>query len=41
MALAVLQPDVVSFAGVAPTLVYLKAENRVISLAGLATLKVR
>lgn len=35
MALAVLQPDVVSFAGVAPTLVYLKAENLVISLAGL------
>jgi gamma-glutamyltranspeptidase/glutathione hydrolase len=35
MALAVLQPDVVSFAGVAPTLVYLKSENRVISLAGL------
>jgi gamma-glutamyltranspeptidase/glutathione hydrolase len=34
-ALAVLQPDVVSFSGVAPTLVYLKAENRVISLAGL------
>jgi gamma-glutamyltranspeptidase/glutathione hydrolase len=35
MALSVLQPDVVSFAGVAPTLVYLRAENRVISLAGL------
>ncbi len=35
MALAVLQPDIVSFAGVAPTLVYLKAENRVLSLAGL------
>lgn len=35
MALAVLQPDVVSFAGVAPTLVYLKAERKVISLAGL------
>ena len=35
MALAVLQPDVVSFAGVAPTLIYLKSENRVISLAGL------
>jgi gamma-glutamyltranspeptidase/glutathione hydrolase len=34
-ALAVLQPDVVSFAGVAPTLIYLKAENRVVSLAGL------
>jgi gamma-glutamyltranspeptidase / glutathione hydrolase len=35
MALAVLQPDVVSFAGVAPTLVYLKEEGKVISLAGL------
>ena len=35
LALAVLQPDVVSFAGVAPTLVYLKAEKRVVSLAGL------
>ncbi len=35
MALAVLQPDMVSFAGVAPTLIYLKNENRVISLAGL------
>lgn len=35
MALAVLQPDVVSFAGVAPTLVYLAGEKRVISLAGL------
>ncbi|MGQ0655009.1 MAG: gamma-glutamyltransferase family protein, partial [Betaproteobacteria bacterium] len=34
-ALAVLQPDVVSFAGVAPTLVWLKAEKRVVSLAGL------
>jgi gamma-glutamyltranspeptidase/glutathione hydrolase len=34
-ALAVLQPDVVSFAGVAPTLIYLKGENRVISIAGL------
>src|SRR5262249_3455528 len=34
-ALGVLQPDIVSFAGVAPTLIYLKAENRVISLAGL------
>lgn len=34
-ALSVLQPDVVSYAGVMPTLVYLKAENRVISLAGL------
>ena len=35
MALAVLQPDMVSFAGVAPTLVYLREENRVVSLAGL------
>jgi gamma-glutamyltranspeptidase/glutathione hydrolase len=35
MALAVLQPDIVSFAGVAPTLIYLAAENRVVSLAGL------
>lgn len=35
MALAVVQPDIVSFAGVAPTLVYLARENRVISLAGL------
>jgi len=35
MALAVLQPDIVSFAGVAPTLVYLKDEGRVVSLAGL------
>src|ERR1043166_5721796 len=35
MALAVLSPDIVSFAGVAPTLIYLKAEDRVVSLAGL------
>src|SRR6188474_2978961 len=35
MALAVLQPDIVSFAGVAPTLIYLEKEDRVISLAGL------
>src|SRR6185369_6976926 len=35
MALAVLQPDIVSFAGVAPTLIYLESEDRVISLAGL------
>ncbi len=35
MALAVLQPDIVSFAGVAPTLIYLKEEDRVVSLAGL------
>ena len=35
MALSILQPDMVSFAGVAPTLIYLKKEDRVISLAGL------
>ena len=35
MALAMLQPDMVSFGGVAPTLIYLKKEDRVISLAGL------
>lgn len=35
MALAVLQPDIVSFAGVAPTLIYLAGEDRVVSLAGL------
>jgi gamma-glutamyltranspeptidase/glutathione hydrolase len=35
MALAVLQPDIVSFAGVAPTLIFLEKEDRVISLAGL------
>src|SRR3954465_1083451 len=35
MALAVLQPDMVSFAGVAPTLIHSAKENRVVSLAGL------
>lgn len=35
MALAVLQPDVVSFAGVAPTLVYMKRDQSVTSLEGL------
>lgn len=35
MALAVLQPDMVSIAGVAPTLIYLKQEDCVVSLAGL------
>ena len=35
MALAVLQPDLVSFAGVAPTLIYSAVEDRVVSLAGL------
>ena len=35
MALAILYPDVVSFAGVAPTLIYLKGEDRVVSLPGL------
>lgn len=37
MALSVLQPDLVSFAGVAPTLIYTAKENRVVSLAGLGT----
>lgn len=35
MALAVLQPDIVSFAGVAPTLVYSAQQRKVTSLAGL------
>ncbi len=35
MALAVLQPDIVGFAGVAPTLIYLAKQQRVVSLAGL------
>src|SRR3954470_24170875 len=35
MALAILQPDIVSFAGVAPTLIYLEKDDRVVSLAGL------
>src|SRR5688572_3531193 len=35
MAMAVLQPNLVSFAGVAPTLIYLREEHRVVSLAGL------
>lgn len=35
MALAVLQPNVVSFAGVAPTLIYLREQQKVISLEGL------
>lgn len=35
MALAVLQPDIVSFSGVAPTLVYQKNSGAVHSLAGL------
>ena len=35
MAVAVLQPDIVSFAGVAPTLIYLAEEDRVVSLEGL------
>ncbi|TMS56691.1 gamma-glutamyltransferase family protein [Imbroritus primus] len=35
MVLAVVQPDVVSFAGVAPTLVYLREEQCVVSLEGL------
>src|SRR3972149_4038902 len=35
IALAVLQPDMACFASVSPTLIYLKKEERVISLAGL------
>ncbi|HEX5539335.1 MAG TPA: gamma-glutamyltransferase [Methylophilaceae bacterium] len=35
MALAVLQPDIVCFAGVAPTLVYLAESGQIVSLAGL------
>jgi len=35
IALAVLQPDIVSVAGVAPTLIYVKELGRVVSLAGL------
>lgn len=35
MALAVVQPDIVSFSGVAPTLVYQKRDRAVHSLAGL------
>lgn len=35
MALAVLQPDIVSFAGVAPTLIHMKDAGGVVSLAGL------
>ena len=35
MALAVVQPDIVSFAGVAPTLIYMEKEGRVVSVAGL------
>ena len=35
MALAILQPDIVSFSGVAPTLVYSKRERKVHGIAGL------
>src|SRR3954466_2566407 len=35
MALAILQPDVVSFAGVAPTLVFMRESGQVVSLEGL------
>ncbi|SFM92353.1 gamma-glutamyltransferase family protein [Variovorax sp. OV329] len=35
MALAVLQPDIVSFAGVAPTLIYHAKSDQLVSLAGL------
>ena len=35
MALAILQPDIVSFSGVAPTLVFRRKERKVQSIAGL------
>src|SRR5215217_3135466 len=35
MALAIVQPDIVSFSGVAPTLVYRAKERKVHSIAGL------
>jgi len=35
LALPILQPNVVSFAGVAPTLIYIRDEDRVVSLEGL------
>lgn len=35
MALAVVQPDIVSFSGVAPTLIYRKADRKVHGIAGL------
>jgi gamma-glutamyltranspeptidase/glutathione hydrolase len=35
MALGVLQPDIVGFTGVAPIILYLAKENRVISISGL------
>src|SRR5688572_14453044 len=35
MALAIVQPDIVSFSGVAPTLIYRKKERKVQSIAGL------
>src|SRR5689334_19510835 len=35
MALAVVQPDIVSFSGVAPTLIYPRSERKVHSIAGL------
>ncbi|PWU18273.1 MAG: gamma-glutamyltransferase [Candidatus Rokuibacteriota bacterium] len=35
MALAVLEPDIVSFAGVAPTLIYRREERRVVAFSGV------
>src|SRR5256885_15638971 len=35
MALAIVQPDIVSFSGVAPTLVYRRKERKVHGIAGL------
>src|SRR5215210_70206 len=35
MALAIVQPDIVRFSGVAPTLIYRKKERRVHGIAGL------
>ena len=35
MALGVLQPDIVGFTGVAPIIVYLAKEKRVVSISGL------
>ncbi|MES2561932.1 MAG: gamma-glutamyltransferase [Pseudomonadota bacterium] len=37
MALAIVQPDIVSFAGVAPTLIYINPERKVHGIAGLGT----
>src|SRR3954464_15208934 len=35
MALAIVQPDIVSFSGVAPTLIYRRKDRKVQSIAGL------